>query len=71
MMEKFLVKGQISKRGYMQENVETIDDMAFVYANDEDDAESLFKKHWKDKTEEHSVYYSVRWCECVRTINNE
>lgn len=68
-MEKFLVKGQINMRLYAQDKHEVIEDMAFVYAHDEHDAEYLFEKHWEDKTDKYSVYYSVQWCECVRTIN--
>lgn len=68
-MEKFLVRGQITKREYMQDDEEIIDDMAFVMAYDKAAAEYLFEEHWKNKTSEYSVYYRVVWCETVRTIN--
>ncbi len=67
-MDKFLVNGQIDKRVYMQEQEEFFNDIAFVMAHDEADAEYLFEKHWKDKTDEYSVYYRVVWCKTVRTI---
>jgi len=68
-MDKFLVNGQIAKRMYMDDEVTAVfNDMVFVMAHDEADAEYLFEKHWKDKTDEYSVYYRVVWCKTVRTI---
>lgn len=67
-MDKYLVRGKIAERQYMKQEDEVFEDMAFVEAFDEADAEYRYEKHWSAKTQEYSVYYRVLYCETVRTI---
>lgn len=64
----FLVQGQIHITQYMGKTTKE-DVIRIVRADDADQAEEKFRKHYEDMTDEYSVYYSVYSMEVSEEIS--
>lgn len=55
----FIVTGRVEKLGYMQDRPEKFEVMHPVEAVDEDEAEEIFKDHFRSKSDSYGVTYSA------------
>lgn len=64
----FLVEGEISITQYMGDTKKE-KALRIVHADDANQAAQKFRKHFEDKTDEYSVYYSVGYMEVNEEIS--
>jgi len=67
MGELYLVKGTIH-RTYYQGKSDSFDDQRLVRAESVEAAEEKYTAWWSAQTDEYSVYYRVRSCEVLETL---
>lgn len=65
----FIVKGRVSKRGYMQDDDEVEEVMHPVEAADEFDAREVFCDHFSAMSRDYDVYYSASVLAVYETLS--
>ncbi len=68
MEQLFLVRGEVTRTGYMVDDSPTDTETRLVYAETADEAELKFMAHWTDQGRNYSHGYRVAYVEVFEAI---